>query len=411
MLIFYGFVFIIVVEFFGLGRHYIPGLDSLTGLLSLSLFAYIIFKYGIKEVLEKKQAKLLAFFVFLTGFAVIHGLISEYALRYFIQQVGYLILFVLAYYFLDDVKKLRLYFVVFVLVHAALSIINANKYFATVREGAFKAGYFLADGNDFGWAMVISVGFAIYIYSTEKKFIFKVIYASAFFLIVFAVLGTQSRGAAIALGSSIFYYWFMVSKKKFLGIIFIITALIVVVAYAPMQYTQRLSTISSYEEDGSAMGRIKAWGTAVEMAVDHPVLGVGAGSFNSAYGRLYRKSSDPVRWISTHSIYFKTLAEYGFPGLYILLMLIYSTWKLNRTSSIKLQTMSHNTGVTYLLPEAVNTSLIGFATAGLFLGGINYPHVFLIIAISLRIHKFVEDAASDLENNQQEFNVVVNKHD
>jgi len=391
MFIFFSFVFIVAVEFLGLGRHYVPGLDSVIGLLSISLFIYVFFKCELREILQQKQTKLLIFFVFLTGFAVVHGLISAYAFKYFTQQIGYLILFMLAYYFVDNAKKLRLYFIFFVLIHAALSVINVNKYFATVREGAFKAGYFLADGNDFGWAMVISIGFAIYVFSTEKKSIVKLAYGGALLLIVYAILGTQSRGAALALGGSLFYYWLAVSKQKMVGIVVIVVALIGVASYAPSHYTDRLSTISSYEEDGSAMGRLKAWGTAVEMAIDHPLLGVGAGSFNSAYGRHYRKSTDPVRWISTHSIYFKTLAEYGFTGLFVLLSLIYSSWKLNRIASLKLQNENFNSSISYLLPEALNTALIGFATAGLFLGGINYPHLFLIIALTLRVKKIVED--------------------
>jgi len=181
----------------------------------------------------------------------------------------------------------------------------------------------------------------------------------------------------------------------------IVCSVIAVISFAPSQYTHRLETIGSYQEDGSAMGRIKAWGTAVEMALDHPVLGVGAGSVNSAYGRLYRKASDPVRWISTHSIYFKTLAEYGFIGVSIYILLIYSTWKDNKLTSRKIIASKLTDNYSPLLPESINMSLCGYAVGGMFLGGINYPHLFLLISLTLRLKSLVNYESSQMSSNNK----------
>ena len=83
---------------------------------------------------------------------------------------------------------------------------------------------------------------------------------------------------------------------------------------APSGYFGRMGTVADYEEDNSAQQRLQAWGAALRMALDHP-LGVGAGNFNSAYGRRYNPSTvgegvsrvgwGNMRWISPHSIYFK----------------------------------------------------------------------------------------------------------
>jgi len=386
------FIGIIAMEYMGIDRHYVPALKALPvlALASLGLFVFVVVKYRFRDILEHKQTKLLIFFIFLTGLGTLHGLISSYALQFFIQQVGYFLLFVTAYYVIDDYRKIKLFMVAMVVFHAIMAIVNQHLYFAEVREGIFKAGYFLGDGNDFAWSMAITSGFAIYLFIVEKSIVWKMLYGLLLLAIIYAILGTQSRGAALALGSAVFYYWLMVSKKKLLGFIVIAAAVTTALIYVPDHYTERLETISEYEQDGSAMGRIKAWGTAIEMAVDHPILGVGAGSFNSAYGRLYRKASDPVRWISTHSIYFKTLAEYGFIGVTIYVMMIYGSWKGNRRIALSLNRSLSKARVPVLLPEAINMSLIGFAVGGLFLGGINYPHLFLLIALTMRLQRLVK---------------------
>jgi len=79
------------------------------------------------------------------------------------------------------------------------------------------------------------------------------------------------------------------------------------------------------------------WKASVKMAVENP-LGVGAGNFNTAYGRLYKDpASNPLvwgteRWISPHSIYFLILGEFGFGGLILLFYLIYVNYAQNQKS-------------------------------------------------------------------------------
>ena len=68
-----------------------------------------------------------------------------------------------------------------------------------------------------------------------------------------------------------------------------------------------------------ALARLEAWGAAIKMSIDYP-LGVGAGNFNSAFGRHYIDLSNSrvgwgaQRWISAHRIYFKVLGEFGVLG-------------------------------------------------------------------------------------------------
>jgi len=208
-------------------------------------------------------------------------------------------------------------------------------------------------------------------------------------LILIGIIGTQSRGATLALSAGMLYLWIMVAKQKALGLVYVAIIAGVVTFLAPQGYFQRMETITSYEQDSSAMGRLTAWGHATDMALDHPVLGVGAGSFNSAYGRFYRKPGDPVRWISTHSVYFKILAEYGFSGIFVYLMIIFHTLKLNRETRRIIDEAPGELSVPILWPDFLNMSIVGFSVAAMFLSGVNYPHLYLLVALAMATSRIV----------------------
>ncbi|MEJ2612889.1 MAG: O-antigen ligase family protein [Candidatus Thiodiazotropha sp.] len=258
------------------------------------------------------------------------------------------------------------------------------------RVGSYKAGFFLGDGNDFAWSLNLTFPLALLLAATTKKILFKYLYFTSAAAIIVGIVGTQSRGATIALAVGLLYYLIFISTKKLAGILLLALIVLGVMLFSPSGYFDRMGTISSYEEDTSAMGRIKAWNTAIEMAVDHPILGVGAGSFNSAYGRIYRKPSDPVRWISTHSIYFKVLAEYGFTGILIFLLIIWHSIKVN-ISTIKLIKENQNNliDITTLWPHCLIWSIICWAVNGVFLTGFSYPHLYLLTGISVALNRIV----------------------
>ncbi|MCG8112681.1 MAG: O-antigen ligase family protein, partial [Candidatus Thiodiazotropha taylori] len=200
---------------------------------------------------------------------------------------------------------------------------------------------------------------------------------------------TQSRGASLALAAGMLYYLSFISNKRVAGFILIGIIGIGVIALSPTSYFARMGTIVDYEEDSSAMGRLKAWRTATEMAIDNPILGVGAGSFNSAYGRFYKKPDDPARWISTHSVYFKVLAEYGFPGIIIYILSILHNLKINRETQRLISENQHRLEITPFWPQALNWATISWAICAMFLTGYVYPHLFLLMGLTIAVHRIV----------------------
>ena len=384
------FLFIVGTEYVGMG-NYVPLFRALPIALGISalLFLYILSKNSISEAYQYRQLKYFSLFIFLTALALFHGLIQSYAIDPLKQQIGYLVLLLVGFYIMDEFRKIALFAMFFVSMHIYLVVINFHMFQQTVRAGFFKAGYFLGDGNDFAWSLNVALPMALFLAIYFKKTLFKVAALGAFLVILIGIIGTQSRGATLALSAGLLYMWLMVSKKKVLGLVYMAIIFGVVAFLAPQGYFQRMETIKSYEEDSSAMGRLMAWGHATEMALDHPLLGVGAGSFNSAYGRFYRKPGDPVRWVSTHSVYFKILGEYGFGGLFVYLMIIFHTLSLNRKTRRLIEEAPGKISVPVLWPEYLTMSTIGFSVAAMFLSGVNYPHLYILVALSMATARIV----------------------
>jgi O-antigen ligase len=82
---------------------------------------------------------------------------------------------------------------------------------------------------------------------------------------------------------------------------------------------------------GTAAERLEIWRAGWEMAVDHPLLGVGPGNFQALLP-MYRPGMDPL---AGHSNYVQMLAETGFPGLLLYLaVFVAALLALGRVASV-----------------------------------------------------------------------------
>ena len=390
MLLFWGVVMIYAIEYIGMGL-YIPGVQQIPLFLSLLIFFIVFFGYNGREVLKYGQTRALIVFLLHTGISMSYAIVGSYALRVFTVQVGYIILFISTFLVLKSSKQIRIFMASFVFYHCFLIVANLSKLTTSERTGSFKAGYFLGDGNDFSWSLTIFLPFALYLLTVTRNKIMKGMMIAAAGLFVAGLVGAGSRGAFLAISSAIGYL-VLNSKKKAAAIVVAAILAVLAFALAPPAYIDRVQSIGEYQEDSSALGRMMAWKASIRMAIDHPI-GVGAGNFNSAYGRFYRSGeTDPriwagARWISPHSIYFLVLGEYGLIGLITICTLLFLNFRDNQqqvTALVRLPPSSAQGVELSTLPKYLNMSLVAFSVGGVFLGGVSYPHLFILTALILR---------------------------
>jgi probable O-glycosylation ligase (exosortase A-associated) len=145
-----------------------------------------------------------------------------------------------------------------------------------------------------------------------------------------------------------------------------------------------MNSISNYEKDESAQGRLDAWSFALKLAKDHPIVG---GGFRVFYDSRIFLSYIPDAPTSrnAHSIYFEVLGEMGFVGLFLFLALGAAAL-LTTQRIIKLARQKPDLKWAADLARMLQVSLLGYATAGAFLnlGFFDLYYTVLVIIVATR---------------------------
>lgn len=403
--VFFGFLIAFALEYSGLPNGY-PVLKQLrlTTLITYAMLLFTISQVGFGDLFKHRQTKLLMTLLIFTVASVMWAVVKQRAFDNIRPFVDYLILFYLATCLIDRPKRFQAFGIMLVMVIVYLVSQNLARLGQEVRAGSFAAPYFMGDGNDFAWGLAMMFPFCLYLVMTPKSFIVRTIGVIGGFVALFGVIGTSSRGGSLGVIAAVLFYWWFMSGKKALGIVIMVVGLIGVLAFAPASYLNRMSGLSNTSEDTSAQARLTTWSASMKMAIDYP-LGVGAGNFSSAYGRFYLGSSGRLgyasnKWFSAHSIYFRTLGEYGYLGVGLLIWLIISAIIANMKVRAKLIAQGAEAKIPVSWPSVVAMSLVAFAVCGTFLGGLSYPHLFLLCGLTVANKRFVGIVEGDAQGGR-----------
>ena len=189
-------------------------------------------------------------------------------------------------------------------------------------------GSFISDNNALALALIMTLPLIRYLQiHTDHKLVRWGLYG-LFAFSVFSIIGSSSRGAFLAL-TAMAIFLVLKSRQRLLLGLGVAAMLAVTAAFVPSHWIDRMKTIETYEQDGSAQGRLQAWTFAVKLALDRPLVGGGFRPFVDE--ELYRKVvPDAQASRNFHSVYFEVLGELGFVGLFIFLGLMAAAWRCGR---------------------------------------------------------------------------------
>jgi len=221
---------------------------------------------------------------------------------------------------------------------------------------------FLSDNNAISVALIMVIPLMHYLRGeSESKWIRRGLVA-AMVLSGIAVLGTYSRGGLLAVSAMLIFLWFK-SRRKVVFALLLIPLVPLAIMAMPESWFDRMNTIATYEEDASAMGRINAWKTAINIANDRPFVG---GGFELYSGTTFaRYAPDPEDVHAAHSVYFQMLGEHGYVGLLIFLSLGLAAWSTARRTIALARTRPQHAWAGQLA-RAFQVSLVGYAVGGMF---------------------------------------------
>jgi probable O-glycosylation ligase (exosortase A-associated) len=247
-------------------------------------------------------------------------------------------------------------------------------------------GSFIEGNNEMALALIMTLPLLRYIQTTLSNRWMKYGLTGAMLLCGMSILGSHSRGALVAGAGMVMMLWWNSRHKGRIGLL-LLAMMPAMIAFMPSHWFERMETISTYEEDGSAMGRINSWWYAVNLARDHPLTGGGFDTFQRDLFPLY--APDPTVFQDAHSIYFEILGEHGFVGLALFLGLGITAF----LGAARLKRIGYaHADMAWMgeLGAMLQVSLVGYALGGAFLGLAYfdlYYHLIAIIAISLDLYR------------------------
>lgn len=240
--------------------------------------------------------------------------------------------------------------------------------------------------NTLGLALTMIIPLGYYLYQvTPHKWVRRGLLLGLL-LCAIATLATQSRGAFLALAMMAIVMWTRM-RSKFLPAVAMVICAIGLWVFMPQSWEDRMRTIQTYEQDTSAMQRINAWETAVNIANDR-VTGAGFAVANRDIFIRYAPNPD---WVFTaHSIYFQALGEHGWIGLMLFMTLgALSFWNAARLRSLGKR--QPETQWVHDLASMVQVSMIGYAVGGAFLSLAYWDMPYNLMVILLACKYWVKE--------------------
>lgn len=356
--------------------------SMVVGLVTISAF---LFSKDKKEMLWTRETVLLLIFVVWMFTTTVFSLYPDEAwLQWNKVWKIQLMIFLIAMIIKD---RQQLHWMIWVIA-ASLGYYGVKGGIFTISTGgAYRVwgpeGTFIGGNNEIALALVMVIPLIRYLHLQAERQWVRLGLASAMVLSGVSAIGSQSRGALLAMVAMGFFLWIK-SRNKVVTGVYLAVSIVILAVVMPQSWYDRMNTIETYQEDASALGRINAWHTAFNVATSR-ITGGGFEMFQVQTFRQY--APDPFRVHDAHSIYFEVMGEQGFIGFVLFMSFGLLTWI--RAQQI-IRQYKHDPGKKWAadLAAMVQVSLVGYAAGGAFLGLAYFDLPYHLMIIVLLAAKF-----------------------
>lgn len=333
-----------------------------------------------KRMIWSRETIVLLILVIWMGITTTQAFYFDLALQQYEKVVKIQILTVMTLMLLTSRERVHIFVWVLALSLGFYGI--KGGLFTIVHGGVYRVqgppGTFIGGNNELALALAMTIPLIRYLHLQETRPWLKLGLLGAMLLTAIAAIGSQSRGALVGMTVMGVMFWWK-SRNKFTTAILVILAVGTIASIMPQEWYDRMHTIQTYEEDASALGRINAWWTALNVA-ESRITGGGFNMFQSPVFQVY--APDPNRVHDVHSIYFEMLGEHGFPGLLLFLLLLSFTWlKCNRIMRYSRTNIDNKWARD--LAAMIQVSVVAYMASGAFLGLAYFDYIYHLIALAV----------------------------
>lgn len=236
-------------------------------------------------------------------------------------------------------------------------------------------------------ALVSVMLIPITIFLMQNSIIFKktwhrtIIFGNLILFQALTAIGSFARTGLVALAVLFFtqLYYRRAARMRTL-----LVAAILMAALAPVMsdvWLDRMSTIRTYDEDGSAMGRILVWAWTLDYVKEHPL---GGGFLAYKVSSIEEPNGEIREGVAFHNMFIEVLGEHGYPGLIIFSLLFY--FSIRKLQNIR-KSSTQNTDQKYFheISTAIICCLIVYIVGGQFIGIAFQPFTYYFIGLTISL--------------------------
>jgi len=322
-----------------------------------------------------------AIFLFPIGLGIITAANNFYPYEVMQAIMVHFVIFVIATNVMDSMKRLNLVVWMLLLVYAYFSIKGIHTFTTGAytdvtgnTSGRVTGGGFISDENDFALTINMMVPFAFFGFQYLKGKA-KFVCGGLLVLFVLAVVASFSRGGLVGL-AAVVVFGIATSQRKLIASSIVLLLLVTMFMFAPDRYWKEAESISDIGE-ATADARLNYWGAGLNMFLDNPIIGVGAGNGKIHLPRYYNGPGDPNRhWgRAFHGSWPQILAELGLMGAVPYFMMLFLSFR--HLWLIRRESKDDDDPTGRFLANGLIGSLIAYQVCATFLSTAYYPQAYL----------------------------------
>lgn len=247
--------------------------------------------------------------------------------------------------------------------------------------------------NDLSVNFVLFLPMLYYYAMASKTMLVKLMWLGLFGIVIFGVVGCQSRGGMLG-GMLVLGLLFLKTERKAVALMVGAVAALLVLLLAPGNAFDRLSTVSNYKEESSANSRMWFYESSLKMLLHRPLTGVGMNAWPTAYANEFRHPEDQSnRWPDPHSTFFQIIGELGLPGTLVFGFLLYTTFRsLTRMESYFKQQPGCERQVSFV--QCLRIGFLGFGFTAIFQSFSYYHTLYNLMALVVALERLVPGSVS-----------------
>ena len=309
---------------------------------------------------------------------------------------NWLILYFLIVSIVNTERRFLIFVLLFLLVSFKMSQHGfrtfAGRGFSFSNWGVSGAPGWFQNSGEFGIQMTIFVPLSLAFIIALRKYWGRL--KRLFFYLMpitglFSIAASSSRGAQLAIAGV--GVWFLLKSRMGIRALvgLAILGALIYMTIPPEQYA-RFSTMGS---DETSIQRLAYWKFGMQIAQTNPVFGIGYENwinycwFENPTGLGIQQKCEQA-----HNSFVQALAELGFPGLLITLLMVLHVFRKNRCT--RQYADKHKNVFIKYMAHGLDGGMVGFLISGFFISALYYPFIWVQVSMSVVLNEIAKKMES-----------------